>query len=248
MNWLLKIGFFSILFISSLMADEIDKSMNIIENTNNKLKTYQKKIDNLDEKTQEILSVYKYTNAELKNSRIYNNQLRKILSSQESELKNIDQQLVDIENTQKNIFPLMLKMVESLEQLVKMDMPFLLEERTNRIEKLKTSLDKSDIKTAEKYRIILEAFKIEYDYSNNIETYQDKIDNKTYNFLRLGRTALYYQSLDLKEYGYWNKQTKSWVKIDNSDAKSNIRKGIKIAKKHQNVDLLNLPFLTKKGM
>lgn len=142
----------------------------------------------------------------------------------------------------------MLKMVDSLEKLVQMDTPFLLEERTNRIQRLKQSLNKSDIKTAEKYRIILEAFKIEYDYSNNIETYQDKIDNKTYNFLRLGRTALYYQSLDLKEYGYWNKKTKSWVKIDNSDAKSNIRKGIKIAKKHQNVDFLNLPFLTSKGI
>ncbi|AXH08792.1 hypothetical protein CP960_05505 [Malaciobacter halophilus] len=248
MNWVLKLLFISILFTSSVIADEIDKSMNIIENTNTKLKSYQNRIDNLDEKTQELFSEYKYTNAELKNSRIYNNQLRKILDSQKKELKDIDQQLVDIEKTQKNIFPLMLKMVDSLEKLVQMDTPFLLEERTNRIQRLKQSLNKSDIKTAEKYRIILEAFKIEYDYSNNIETYQDKIDNKTYNFLRLGRTALYYQSLDLKEYGYWNKKTKSWVKIDNSDAKSNIRKGIKIAKKHQNVDFLNLPFLTSKGI
>lgn len=82
MNWVLKLLFISILFTSSVIADEIDKSMNIIENTNTKLKSYQNRIDNLDEKTQELFSEYKYTNAELKNSRIYNNQLRKILDSQ----------------------------------------------------------------------------------------------------------------------------------------------------------------------
>ncbi|RXJ87511.1 hypothetical protein CRU93_04150 [Arcobacter sp. CECT 8985] len=241
-----KVIFFSLILSTSIFADQIDKSMNIIENTNNKLKNYQTKIDKVENDREELLSKYKYTNSELKNTRIYNNQLKKIINSQKNELKDINQQLVDIEKTQKNIFPLMLKMVASLKELVKMDTPFLLEERTNRVKKLESALNKSDIKTAEKYRIILEAFKIEYDYANSIETYQDKINNTTYNILRVGRTGLYYQSLDLTNYGYWNKNKKDWVKIDDSNAKSNIRKAIKIAKKQQNVDFLNLPFLTLK--
>ncbi|RXJ94398.1 hypothetical protein CRV00_07450 [Malaciobacter molluscorum] len=241
-----KVIFFSLILCSSIFADQIDKSMNIIENTNNKLKNYQNKINNVENDREELLSKYKYTSTELKNTKIYNNQLEKIINSQEKELKDINQQLIDIEKTQKNIFPLMIKMVESLKQLVKMDTPFLIEERTNRVEKLEAALSKSDIKTAEKYRIILEAFKIEYDYANSIETYQDKIKNKTVNLLRVGRTALYYQSLDLKDYGYWDKSKKTWIEIDDSSAKSNIRKAIKIAKKQQNVDFLNLPFLTLK--
>lgn len=237
---------FFLLLNSTLYANEIEKSMDVLEQTNSKLKNYQEKINSVDDKTQELLNEYKYTNAELKTSRIYNKQLREIVASQKEELANINQQLVDIENTQKNIFPLMLNMVESLKQLVELDTPFLLEERTNRVKRVEESLKKADIKTAEKYRIILEAFKIEYDYANNMESYQDKIVNKTYNFLRIGRTALYYQSLDLKEYGYWNKTSKSWEKIEESNAKSNIRKAIKIANKQQNVDFLNLPFLTLK--
>ncbi|AXH14028.1 hypothetical protein CRU99_07830 [Malaciobacter mytili] len=237
---------FFLLLHSTLFANEIEKSMDVLEQTNSKLKNYQEKINNIDDKTQELLNEYKYTNTELKTSRIYNKQLKEIIASQKEELKSINQQLVNIENTQKNIFPLMLNMVESLKQLVKLDTPFLLEERTNRIKRVEDSLNKADIKTAEKYRIILEAFKIEYDYANNMESYQDKIDNKTYNFLRIGRTALYYQSLDLKEYGYWNKATNSWINIEDSNAKSNIRKAIKIANKQQNVDFLNLPFLTLK--
>ena len=214
MNKLFNTILFSLVLSTSLFSNEIDKSLDVIEKTNNKLKNYQNKIDNVE--------------------------------YQREELNNINQQIVDIENTQKNIFPLMLNMVDSLKKLVQMDTPFLLDERTTRIQNIEKSLEKADIKTAEKYRIILEAFKIEYDYANSIETYQDKIDATTYDFLRLGRTALYYQSLDLKTYGYWNNETRSWVEVENSNAKENIRKGIKIAKKHQNVDFLNLPFLTSK--
>lgn len=246
MNKLFNTILFSLVLSTSLFSNEIDKSLDIIEKTNNKLKNYQNKIDNVEYQREELLSKYKYTNAELKSTRVYNEQLRKILESQKEELSNINQQIVDIENTQKNIFPLMLNMVDSLKKLVQMDTPFLLDERTTRIENIEKSLDKADIKTAEKYRIILEAFKIEYDYANSIETYQDKIDATTYDFLRLGRTALYYQSLDLKTYGYWNNETRSWVEVESSNAKANIRKGIKIAKKHQNVDFLNLPFLKQK--
>lgn len=242
--------FYSILFLIalqvSLFSEQIDKSLKVIENTNIKLKSYQNKIDETENQRQSLLSEYKYKNSELKNTQVYNKQLEKILNSQEEELKNINKQLIDIENTQKNIFPLMLDMIKSLEKLVEMDAPFLLEERTTRVQNIKNALDKSDINTAEKYRILLEAFKIEYDYANSIETYQDKINNTTYDFLRLGRTALYYQSLDLKSYGYWNKASNSWVQINNANEKSNIKKAIKIAKKHQNVDLLTLPFLSSK--
>lgn len=240
----------AILFLSSLSmllhANTIDKSISILENTNSKLKSYQKSIDKNESIKEELLNEYKYTTSAIKSTTIYNNQLSKIINSQEEEIKSLNQQIIDIEQTQKNIFPLMIDMIKSLKILVQEDTPFLLEERTNRVKRLESILDKADIKTHEKYRLILEAFKVEYDYAKTIESYQEKLNDKTYNFLRLGRVALYYQSLDLNEYGYYNKQTKSWEKIENSKSKSNIRKAIKIAKKQQNVDFLNLPFLALK--
>jgi len=229
-----------------LFANQIDKSINVLEKTNTTLKTYQKNIDKNDNIRENLLHEYKYTRASIKSTVIYNNQLKNILKSQKEELDSLDQQIIDIEQTQKNIFPLMINMIKSLKNLISQDTPFLLDERVQRIEKLETMLNRADIQTHEKYRIILEAFKIEYDYAKTIESYQDKIDEKTYNFLRLGRTALYYQSLDLKEYGYYNKESKNWDIVSDMKAKSNIRKAIKIAKKQQNVTLLNLPFLAKK--
>ncbi|WP_164091365.1 DUF3450 domain-containing protein [Poseidonibacter lekithochrous] len=229
-----------------LFANQIDKSVTVIEKTNNQLKSYQRKIDKNEDIREGLLNEYKYTNSSIKSTKTYNEQLRKIISSQEAEIASLDQQIIDIEQTQKNIFPLMINMIKSLETLVNQDTPFLLTERLDRVKRLESTLNKADIQTHEKYRIILEAFKIEYDYAKTIEAYQDKINDKTYNFLRLGRVALYYQSLNLKEYGYYNKETQSWDIIEDSVSKSNIRKAIKIAKKQQNVDFLNLPFLAKK--
>ncbi len=228
------------------LAKQIDQSVNVIKKTNTQLNSLQKKIDTNEEIREDLLNEYKFTNSNIKRTKIYNEQLEKIVKSQEDEIASLEQQIIDIEETQKNIFPLMIDMIKSLKTLIEQDTPFLLEERLARVKKLEETLNRADIQTHDKYRIILEAFKIEYDYAKTIEHYQEKIDGKTYNLLRLGRTALYYQTLDLKDYGYFNKDTKSWEEIRDMALKSNIRKAIKIAKKQQNVELLNLPFLAKK--
>ena len=236
------------LMSSSTFAAHLDSSINYIERTNNKLNTLQKSINKTEDKRLELLSEYKYLNQSLKNTRTYNQQLSNVLESQNNELNSLEIQIKDIDETQKNIYPLMKDMIFSLETLVKEDTPFLLYERTNRVQRLKRALDAGDIKMHEKYRIILEAFKIEYDYAKTIEAYKDNINGITYNILRLGRVALYSQSLDLKEYAYFNNHKKTWVKITVSSDKSNIRKAIKIAKKQENVDLLTLPFLAPKDV
>ena len=231
---------------TALFSNQIDKSITTIKNSNTTLNTYQKKIDKNEEKREDLLNEYKYINGSLKSTNTYNEQLEKIILSQKEELASLNQQIIDIEETQKNIYPLMVNMITSLKTLVAQDTPFLMKERNARIQRLENTLGKADIQNHEKYRIILEAFKIEYDYAKTIEAYQDLIDDKTFNFLRVGRVALYAQSLDLKDYAYFNKESNSWTNIDDSTSKSNIRKAIKIANKQQNVDFLNLPFLAKK--
>jgi len=227
-------------------SNSIDKSIDVIKKTNEKLVTYQKQIDIQEERKDKLFNEYKYVNQEIKSTKKYNQQLQDIVTSQENELKDLEQQIFDIEQTQKNIYPLMEKMILSLKKLVEMDSPFLVEERTKRVENLESLISRADIKTAEKFRIILEAFKVEYDYAKNIETYQETSNNKTFNILRLGRVALYKQSLDLKQYFVWDNNIKVWKELEDSNVKSNIRKGIKIAKKQENVALLELPFLATK--
>jgi len=58
----------------------------------------------------------------------------------------------------------MLRMVDTLDKFVAEDLPFLKEERTQRVEILKHLLTDPQTGVAEKYRRILEAYQIEADY------------------------------------------------------------------------------------
>ena len=144
----------TILVLSSLQialyANTIDKSVNVIEKTNDKLKTYQRGINKNEEIRENLLNEYKYTTSSLKSTKIYNEQLTKIIKSQTDELASLEQQIIDIEETQKNIFPLMINMIKSLETLVNQDTPFLLTERLDRVKRLENTLNKADIQTHEK--------------------------------------------------------------------------------------------------
>ena len=58
-------------------------------------------------------------------------------------------------------------------------------------------------------------------------------------FLRIGRIALMYQSVDGKISGVWNQNTQSWD--DASGQRNQIKLGLSIAKKQVPPDLVILP-------
>ena len=59
-------------------------------------------------------------------------------------------------------------------------------------------------------------------------------------FLRLGRVALMYRTLDDAEVGRWNKDSNSWEKLDNGYL-SGVKMGISIARQQVAPDLVYVP-------
>src|SRR5690606_38714864 len=58
-------------------------------------------------------------------------------------------------------------------------------------------------------------------------------------FFRVGRIALMYQTPDQDETGVWDADTQSWQVAN--EFRSDVSKGIRIAKKQAAIDILNLP-------
>lgn len=203
----------------------------------------QGKINNLDDEKQTMLGDYRATLRETESLRRYNEQLELQLKSQEEEMVSIGKQIGEIERTNREIYPLMQRMVETLEQFVSLDLPFLAGERTTRIATLKEIMNRADVSTAEKYRRILEAYSVEMEYGRTIEAYQGKIGSgeatRTVDFLRVGRVALLYQTLDGRETGFWDATAKAWQEDD--DYEDHVRKGLKIARKQVAPNLLVVP-------
>ena len=100
----------------------------------------------------------------------YADQLETQIRSQDEEMKTNDGQLREVETTAREVVPLMQKMLDTLEQFVGLDVPFLLEERTKRMATLKELMTRADVAFSEKYRRILEAYQVEMEYGRTIET------------------------------------------------------------------------------
>ena len=59
-------------------------------------------------------------------------------------------------------------------------------------------------------------------------------------FLRVGRVALLYQTVDAEIYGRWDQASRSWIPLS-AEYRNQIRNGIKIARKQVAPNLLLLP-------
>jgi DNA-binding transcriptional regulator/RsmH inhibitor MraZ len=210
-------------------------------------KRSQQKIDNLYDETASMVEQYRATLQQTASLKAYNDQLDKLVVSQQTELGTMEAQLRNVETTQRDIVPLMLKMIEVMAQFVELDAPFLPEERQARVVSLQAMMDRADVTLAEKYRRILEAYLVETEYGRTIEAYKGKIgegeQSRTVNFLRIGRVALYYISLDGLETAYWNQDTKQWDLLP-SDYRDSLSQALKVAKKQLPPDLLVLPVMT----
>ena len=204
----------------------------------------QEQIVKLDETTRILLADYQATSKEFDSLKLYNDQVQKIINSQIEEIENIILKIDELDKTNQRIVPLMLKMIDGLENFVLLDLPFLMKERSTRVLNLKETMDRGDISTSEKFRLITEAYKTELEYGRTIETYRDNIlidDVETSaDFLRVGRIALTYLTVDGNKGGYWDTQSSSWQK-----ASSSIRRAtadaLKIASKQAPPALIKIP-------
>jgi len=204
----------------------------------------QSKISAMASKTKTLVDEYRATLRKIENTKIYNEQMKKLVQSQVDEMSSMTHQIEEIKTTNKEIFPLMAKMSENLKTFISLDLPFLPEERSRRIQQIDGLMDKAKVSTSEKFRRLIEAYQIENEYGRTIESYRglQKVGEKelTVDFLRVGRLALMYQTLDGKTTGQFNAKDKKWEEVSSSFRKS-VSQGIRMAKKQSAPNLIKLP-------
>ncbi|MEO0422021.1 MAG: DUF3450 domain-containing protein [Pseudomonadota bacterium] len=205
----------------------------------------QERVDAIVEDTRSALDKYRSVTKEIDGLNVYNTLLQRQVDDQVTQINEITNSIERVTEIERQITPLMLDMVESLAQFVELDVPFLADERAERIGRLRETLERSDVSVAEKFRVVLEAYEIEVDYGRNIETYPNllQIDGteRPVDILRVGRTSLYYQTQDQQFTGVWDQKARQWQPLTDSQARNEIRKGIRMAGGQLAPDLLMLP-------
>ena len=232
-------------------ADEMSEQREMLDQTletrskgNVEAAKAQEQVDEISDATDELLAQYRTTLKQIDAIRIYNDQLRLLIGSQEQELASLADQLDRVELVGRSVTPLMKRMIEAVDQFVELDVPFLQDERRGRVAELRKLMARADVTNAEKFRQIMEAYQIEMEYGRTIEAYRGvlNVDGRetTVDFLRFGRIALVYQSLDETQTGVWDQEAREWRPLDTS-FRSPIRQGLRIARKQAAPDLIRLP-------
>jgi hypothetical protein len=205
----------------------------------------QQRVNEVVEGTRTLGDQYRGINKEIDGLRVYNRLMTAQTNGQEATLEDIRLSMDQVEVVNRQIFPLMERMIDGLEQSIALDIPFLMDERGSRIETLKELMGRSDVSVAEKFRKVLEAFQIEMDYGTSSEWYRQTLEvegvegTREYNMLRVGRVGLYFQSDDGGVTGYYDPERNGFVRDDGY--RSEIRKGIRMARQLIAPELMLIP-------
>ncbi|MBE0370117.1 DUF3450 domain-containing protein [Pseudoalteromonas aurantia] len=229
---------------ASVQANDLQKVIDKSNVINDSAQTTQTKIDSISDSMQSRLQKFKTLNKEIDGLTVYNAQLDKQIENQLSEMSAINASMDQVSVIERQITPLMLRMITGLEQFVALDVPFLSEERAERVETLKKMMERADVTSSEKFRRVVEAYQVEVDYGRTIEAYTSLLDvngqEREVDFLRIGRLELLYVTKDGSHAGSWDQKAQQFVAVDDT-AISQINKGLRIARKQLAPDMLTLP-------
>ena len=229
----------------AVQASTLDQILAVGEAKNQAARKSQAKIDRLADETADLLSDYKTVMKQIDGLKVYNARLQRQIENQMRRIDEIDASIDQVTVIQRQMTPLVIRMIDGLEKFVELDVPFHMEEREKRISFLRANLDRSDVSVAEKFRQVLEAYKIENEYGRKIDAYKGSVEidgvERDVNFFRVGRVALLYQTTDTEISGAWDQASRSWVPLERGEYRNAIMKGLRIARKEASIDLLNLP-------
>lgn len=245
-----KICFISLLGSLLLLPVKAETKLNSIisskQKTQFKAQKTQQEIIILDEKTTEIINEYRALLRENSIIEAYNQQLDKQKLQQQKKLQNLATNMVNVREVRMELMPLMQDMVQVLTLFVNNDVPFLWQERQLRLTELNSLLDNPNVNVADKYRRIVEAYQIETEYGETLETWQAQLplstQNKAVQLIKVGRIGLYYLTPDQQTAGYWDNNNRTWKTLPKSWL-ARVKQAYQVADNKTVPNLLSLPYL-----
>ncbi|MEO9968847.1 MAG: DUF3450 domain-containing protein [Hyphomonadaceae bacterium] len=170
---------------------------------------------------------------------------RRGVESQTRELASLEDQLTRVDEITTVMVPMMLDMIEDLDAFISADLPFKLDERKARIDRLRNVMTRDDVVPAEQYRLIIDAYQTELNSGNTIDTWTAEVPINglptDVDMFRYGRISLVYLSRDNRHAARWNRDTREWDELG-ADDREDIKLSIRVAKELVQPTILTGPF------
>jgi hypothetical protein len=244
-NGVLLISTVGAIFTAEIVAGQaVDQIVAAEERRIQQAQASQDVIDGIVDETRSTVEEYRAVMKEVDGLIVYNTLLDRQIADQEQELSNLATSIDSVTDIERQILPLLTRMIDGLDRFVALDVPFLAEERRERVVSLRDLLGRADVTAAEKFRVVMEAWQIENDYGRTIFAYTGELEiggtNREVDFLQVGRVSLVYQTPDGVNSGVWDQNNRQWVVLGN-EYRNSIRQGLRLARNQIGPDLLLLP-------
>jgi len=118
----------------------------------------QQEAEALSSEARELLDAYQAELELVGDLETYVQLLDAQLAGQREEIATLQTSIADVAVVERQLLPLMLRMVDALSRFVALDVPFLLDERRDRVERLERLMTRADVTVAEKVRRVFEAY------------------------------------------------------------------------------------------
>ncbi|MGB6228973.1 MAG: DUF3450 domain-containing protein [Litorimonas sp.] len=203
----------------------------------------QRQVEAADDAAGSAVREYRAVLQQLDNTRLFVAQQQIFLDSQSSEINSVRNQLGTVEQIKQGMSPMMLRMTVELEDSIRADVPFRLNERLARVNRVQTALSNPSVSPAEQYRQVLNAYSIEATYGYSTESYQGVHPEEPGNvvdFIRFGRTSfMFLDGRDGSAKRYDN-ASRSWVPLDGVDLQQ-LRQTIRVAREQAAPEVIYAP-------
>ncbi len=244
-NGVLLISAVGAIFTAEIVAGQaVDQIVAAEERRIQQAQASQDVIDGIVGETRDTVEEYRAVMKEVDGLIVYNTLLDRQIADQEQELSNLATSIDSVTEIERQILPLLTRMIDGLDRFVALDVPFLAEERSERVVSLRDLLGRADVTAAEKFRVVMEAWQIENDYGRTIFAYTGELEiggtNREVDFLQVGRVSLVYQTPDGMNSGVWDQNNRQWIVLGN-EYRNSIRQGLRLARNQISPDLLLLP-------
>lgn len=204
----------------------------------------QERIDSLFEQSRELLADYRDVVSQYESLRLYNDHVQRLVDDQNATLDSLQRQIDGIEETRQGVVPLMYRMIDSLEEFVRLDIPVYSQQRENRVERLRDIMTRSNVTDSEKFRQIMTAYQTEMDYGVGLNAYQGNLEYDgqeiAVDFFHLGRITFLAQSLDMRNAWMWDNEAREWTELDDGYL-SPLTEAIRMARNQTQYDIVRLP-------
>jgi hypothetical protein len=222
---------------------QLDTALSVAKQSTAAAAASQQRVEQLDDQADTAIREYRAVLQQKDNIELFVAQQDIFRRSQVSEIESLRRQLGTVEQIKQGMSPMMLRMTVALEDAVRDDVPFRVNERLARIERVKSALANPSVSPAEQYRQVLNAYKIEATYGYSTESYEGVHPEEPGNvvdFIRFGRTSFMFLDKRDGSAKRYDVASDSWVPLNDVDSRQ-IRQTIRVAREQAAPEVIYAP-------